>query len=302
MQNCVNFWRYIMLLFLCLSLSLTLIVLGLDLDWLINGPAFMARICARIKERFNNEEVPADEEDLLKNLTLASESVWLQLFVIIIVAVTCIFIMINIIGCAGTCMMSYSLLSGFTIFMMVTSILAVTVACSLLLPLHSSNMDSPLAPLAKDLIDKYKIEEGGSAKIVIDTVQRQLQCCGYDNILDWRPEESSGSGVSGDNVTAGGRGQPWLPASCCNSPPCTEEKAFQEPCKMKLRENALNPNTAIGLVGIFVIILVTFISTTFFVSLIMCCIARRWRGTKWSVVQCDETALRSPSQDREPCF
>ena len=97
--------------------------------------------------RFNNEEVPADEEDLLKNLTLASESVWLQLFVIIIVAVTCIFIMINIIGCAGTCMMSYSLLSGFTIFMMVTSILAVTVACSLLLPLHSSNMDSPLAPL-----------------------------------------------------------------------------------------------------------------------------------------------------------
>jgi len=291
-----------MLLFLCLSLSLTLIVLGLDLDWLINGPTFMARICARIKERFNNEEVPADEEDLLKNLTLASESVWLQLFVIIIVAVTCIFIMINIIGCAGTCMMSYSLLSGFTIFMMVTSILAVTVACSLLLPLYSSNMDSPLAPLAKDLIDKYKIEEGGSAKIVIDTVQRQLQCCGYDNILDWRPEESSGSGVSGDNVTAGGRGQPWLPASCCNSPPCTEEKAFQEPCKMKLRENALNPNTAIGLVGIFVIILVTFISTTFFFSLIMCCIARRWRGTKWSVVQCDETALRSPSQDREPCF
>ena len=52
MQNCVNFWRYIMLLFLCLSMSLPLIVLGLDLDWLINGPAFMARIFARIKERY----------------------------------------------------------------------------------------------------------------------------------------------------------------------------------------------------------------------------------------------------------
>ena len=97
--------------------------------------------------RFNNEEVPADEEDLLKNLTLASESVWLQLFVIIIVAVTCIFVIINVIGCAGTCLMSYSLLSGFTIFMMLASILAVTMACSLLLPLHSSTMDSPLAPL-----------------------------------------------------------------------------------------------------------------------------------------------------------
>jgi len=271
-----------MLLFLCLSMSLTLIVLGLDLDWLINGPAFMARICARIKERFNNEDVPADEEDLLKNMTLASESVWLQLFVIIIVAVTCVFVIINVIGCAGTCLMSYSLLSGFTIFMMLTSILAVTVACSLLLPLHSPTMDSPLAPLAKDLINKYKVEEGGSAKIVIDTVQRQLQCCGYDDMLDWRPEEVRGG--SGDNVTIGGRGQPWLPVSCCNSAPCTEDKAFQEPCKLKLRENALNPNTAIGIIGIFVIILVSFIFITFLISLIMCCIARRWRGTKWSVV------------------
>jgi len=273
-----------MLLFLCLSMSLTLIVLGLDLDWLINGPAFMARICARIKERFNNEEVPADEEDLLKNLTLASESVWLQLFVIIIVAVTCVFVIINVIGCAGTCLMSYSLLSGFTIFMMLALILAVTVACSLLLPLHSPTMDSPLAPLAKDLINKYKVEEGGSAKIVIDTVQRQLQCCGYDDILDWRPEEGQARGGSGNNVTIGGRGQPWLPVSCCNSAPCTEDKAFQEPCKLKLRENALNPNTAIGIIGIFVIILVSFIFITFFISLIMCCIARRWRGTKWSVV------------------
>ena len=97
--------------------------------------------------RFSNEEVPADEEDLLKNLSLASESVWLQLFVIMVVAVTCVFVIINMIGCAGTCLLSYSLLSGFTIFMMLSSILAVTVACSLLLPLHSSKMDSPLAPL-----------------------------------------------------------------------------------------------------------------------------------------------------------
>ena len=95
------------------------------------------------------------------------------------------------------------------------------------------------------MIDKYKVEEGGSAKIIIDTVQRQLQCCGYDDILDWRPE----AGIFGDNVTIEGRDQPWLPSSCCNSSPCTEENAFKDPCKMKLRENALNPDTAIGLIG-----------------------------------------------------
>merc|ERR1739838_249443 len=98
-------------------------------------------------------------------------------------------------------------------------------------PLHSSDMDSPLAPLAKDLINKYKIEEGGSAKIVIDTVQRQLECCGYDDILDWRPEEGSGRGVSGDNVTAGERGQPWLPASCCDSPPSPRRRRSQSPAR-----------------------------------------------------------------------
>ena len=89
---------------------------------------------------------------MLKNMTLASESVWLQLFVIIIVAVTCVFVIINVIGCAGTCLMSYSLLSGFTIFMMLASILAVTVACSLLMPLHGPTMDSPLAPLVSTMI------------------------------------------------------------------------------------------------------------------------------------------------------
>ena len=114
--------------------------------------------------RFNNEEVPADEEDLLKNLTLASESVWLQLFVIIIVAVTCIFVIINVIGCAGTCLMSYSLLSGFTIFMMLTSILAVTMACSLLLPLYSSTMDSPLAPLVFRN-NKHLWQEGSQGEV-----------------------------------------------------------------------------------------------------------------------------------------
>ena len=90
--------------------------------------------------------------------------------------------------------------------------------------------------------------------IAVVTIQRQLQCCGYDDMLDWRPEEGlgigRGRGVSGDNVTIGGRDQLWLPSSCCNSAPCTEDKAFQEPCKLKLRENALNPNTAIGIIGI----------------------------------------------------
>ena len=98
------------------------------------------------------------------------------------------------------------------------------------------------------MINKYKIEEGGSAKIVIDTVQTQLQCCGYDDMLDWRPEEVAiiGRGVSRDNVTI--CDQDWLPSSCCGAAPCTQHKAFRELYNLKLRVNAQNLNTSIGMI------------------------------------------------------
>ena len=50
-NNCVNVLRYIMLLVLFISMAAALLVLGVDLDWLINGPQFVAKVCARIQER-----------------------------------------------------------------------------------------------------------------------------------------------------------------------------------------------------------------------------------------------------------
>ena len=94
-------------------------------------------------------EGPVDEEEFLENLNHASQSVWLQLFVIIIVAITIVFIIINIIGCAGSCLLSYSLLSGFTIFMLMSSIFAISFAFAFFLPFANLDvkMDSPLKPL-----------------------------------------------------------------------------------------------------------------------------------------------------------
>ena len=50
-NNCVNVLRYIMLLVLFISMAAALLILGVDLDWLINGPQFVAKVCARIQER-----------------------------------------------------------------------------------------------------------------------------------------------------------------------------------------------------------------------------------------------------------
>ena len=51
-DQCVNFWRYTLLAFLCISIVAAFFVLGVDLDWLLNGPEFVAKVWSRIKERW----------------------------------------------------------------------------------------------------------------------------------------------------------------------------------------------------------------------------------------------------------
>ena len=111
MECCINVVRYIFLLVLFLSLTLSVIVLGVDVDWLVNGAGFMAKVMSRVKERLVNEE-ESDEEKLLEELTEVRQSVWLQMFVIIIIAIAVVFIISTLFGCAGACSLSYSLLSG----------------------------------------------------------------------------------------------------------------------------------------------------------------------------------------------
>ena len=201
-------------------------------------------------QRMANEDL-TDEEELLKNFTIARESIWLQVFVIIIVAITTIFVIINLIGCAGSCILSYSLLSGFTIFMMLTSILGIAVTCAFILPFAniSSDLDSSLDPMARDLISQYKTEKhGGTAHIIIDSVQRELECCGYNSLNDWKeavitPRSMETNDTIGDEMK--------FPDSCCplNVTRCTVEDVFTVPCREVIQDNYLNPDNVIGLIG-----------------------------------------------------
>jgi len=316
MECCVNFVRYILLLVLFISLTFTLIVLGVDLDWMINGPEFVTKVIARIKERLVNEEY-ANEEKLLEDLTLVRQSVWLQVFVIIIVAIAIVFIISVLFGCAGACTLSYSLLSGFTVFMVLMSIMAITTACAFLIPLNSTEdmKDSPLAskPMVQDLMHQYNQPP---VKMLIDAVQQELQCCGYDSKDDWLVNQGfllarSRYGMDEDmetgnitqaatvNITQAAQEtsnitkaekliqeEDLLPRSCC-SPyvgKCTKDQGFAKPCKTAIRENFLKPNNVIGIIGLATIVVVSFMCFTVLISLLMCCIARRYRDTKWSVV------------------
>ena len=140
------------------------------------------------------------------------------------------------------------------------------------------------------MIRDYK--DGGPAELVVDTVQRQLECCGFLGVEDWAREAENLVQVRA--ARANNRSVSsvmWLPASCCKEAACSLGNAFAESCQDKIRENYLNPNNAIGLLGkisskiriylihycpgISIIVVVSFMILTLLISLAMCCIARR---------------------------
>ena len=101
---------------------------------------------------------------------------------------------------------------------------------------------------AEDLIRDYK--DGGPAELVVDTVQRQLECCGFLGVEDWAREAENlvqvrAARANNRSVTS----VMWLPASCCKEAACSLGNAFADSCQDKIRENYLNPNNAIGLLG-----------------------------------------------------
>ena len=101
---------------------------------------------------------------------------------------------------------------------------------------------------AEDLIRDYK--DGGPAELVVDTVQRQLECCGFLGVEDWAREAENlvqvrAARANNRSVTSA----MWLPASCCKEAACSLGNAFADSCQDKIRDNYLNPNNAIGLLG-----------------------------------------------------
>ena len=100
------------------------------------------------------------------------------------------------------------------------------------------------------MIRDYK--DGGPAELVVDTVQRQLECCGFLGVEDWAREAENlvqvrAARANNRSVTS----VMWLPASCCKEAACSLGNAFAESCQDKIRDNYLNPNNAIGLLGNF---------------------------------------------------
>lgn len=258
--------RYSLLACLCLLLVVTLVVLGLDLDLLINGPAYLAKVVTNIVNRWTKEHT-IDQMDLVEVLLVARESLWVHIPMIILVVVTTIMVVVIVVGFLGASLMSYSLLSGFT---MAVFLNLIVVAAVVIWVLVSSAENSVLDQFLMEKMRQLQGQEDNSGLfgLVLDTMQRDLQCCGLKSPTDW--------------LEAGP-----LPPSCCPSScsasgwdcgaqvsNCRQEEAYTSSCLEVVRSQVLQPGTLVGSIGITVMTLVCLMVATFFLSTCLCLWAR----------------------------
>jgi len=267
MNSCVKYMRYLLLLFIMTSCLATLVVLGLDLDLLLNGPDYLTKIITNIVNRLHQEEI-VDQEELREVLLDARQSLWVHIPMLTILVISVMMLFLNCVGCAGACLHSYSLLSGFTMIMIVNLVLYLCLS----LWIFVNNMeDSVMDSYVSEKITQYHLGEG-IFNLVIDTVQRDLQCCGFRKQSDW-----SGS----------------FPASCCpdscagqgqgcllvEENLCVADSAYNTSCLEKIRSSLLNPGSSmIGVIGVSFLVAVGVVAVTTALSLCLCIAARRSRG------------------------
>eukprot|EP00092_Neocalanus_flemingeri_P000955 GFUD01001018.1.p1 GENE.GFUD01001018.1~~GFUD01001018.1.p1 ORF type:complete len:293 (-),score=63.28 GFUD01001018.1:59-937(-) len=260
MKPCINCIRYSLLVLLFISCIVTLVVLGLDLDLLLNGPEYLSKVLTNIVNRLHKEEI-VNQEQLTATLLEARQSLWVHIPMVMVVVLSVVLLMLNMLGCAGACLLSYSLLSGFTMFMFVNFVLFTALA----LWIFVNNMeDSVMESFVTDKISQYNQSEG-IFNLVIDTVQRDLQCCGFRSSSDW-----SGS----------------FPASCCPDT-CAEEeclevgqecllqRVYTSNCLEMIRSQLLQPSSMVGLIGVTFLVVVAVVGVTTLTSLCLCLAARK---------------------------
>jgi len=270
MSTCVNIMRYLLMIFIVISCLAALVVLGLDLDLLLNGPDYLSKVITNVVNRLHQEEI-VDQEELNEVLLEARQSLWVHIPMLMIMVLSVVILFFNCLGCAGACILSYSLLSGFTIVMFVNLVLYLCLA----LWIFGNNMeDSVMDSYLSDKISQYQQGEGkGMFDVVIDTVQRDLQCCGFKSLADW-------AGIYPSSCCPGncaGQGLECLQVE----ENCLENNTFTTSCLDKIRSNLLEPSSMIGVIGLSFLVAVAVVGVSTILSLFLCVAARRTRSDRW---------------------
>jgi len=269
-KPCIKMVRYTLLFFILISSIIFLVVLGFDLDLLLNGPKYLSKVIAVIFNR--NQEGVINEKELSADLMESMHSLWIHIPMVLIMTMSIIALLLNALGCTGACVLSYSLLSGFFIFTLVVFVFCL----SLTLWIFLSKNDHPaIASYVTEKISEYN-KTGGIFNLVIDTVQRDLQCCGFLSPSEWSD---------------------IFPASCCQDK-CTEqycedqecvlENIHINTCKELIKSNLLQPTSVIGIIGIMSVTVMVAVGVIAALSFCLCIAARSYHVRMWRPQSEDE--------------
>ena len=246
--------RVILLLLITISFLITLVVLGVDIDFLINGPDYVVKMITNVVNRIHEEEI-VDAKQLSDALSEARWRLSIHIPLVVIAVVAILVSLVNLLGCAGAVNMSYSLLSGFTLFMVLFFIPYAYFGTYVFVQGEDSIMDN----LVAEKISEYHLKNNSVFNLIIDTVQQDLECCGFKSSDDW------------------GEYFPW---SCCHGHTCHAENIFEDGCQPLIWSHLLETKSAVGVLGIALLITVIVIGLTAILSLCLCIVSRSHRPGK----------------------
>jgi len=261
MNILVTILRLLLLFFIWISIVVAAALLSLDIDLMLNGPKTLAKVLSMIINRFRNDENLIDPEYLEDMMTELNQSFWVQMLLLMVLVLAILILSINLFGCAGSCLVSYPLLSGFSMFMFVTFALFLSIA----LWVFTNKLDDDLfVAFVNEKIKEYRNGTNSFFNVIIDTVQQDLECCGFKSALDWQDDHLLNN---------------TFPKSCCSNfePECIRQKVFEKNCLEEIGNNLFEPLTLVGFFGNVYLMIVVVTGATFIVACGLCLAAGRKR-------------------------
>jgi len=268
--RCVQMSFQILLLF---SLIASLIVLGVVIDYIVNGPDYVVKMVSNVFNKLHNEEI-LGQMQVIHVLEKAKSDFFVHIVLVTVVMGAVLLCIVLLIGCAGAIKMSYSLLSGFTLIMFLFFITSSCIASYM----FSEKKDPFMDTLVKEKIADYYENRNSIFNIIIDVVQRDLKCCGFKSFDDWSE---------------------MFPSSCCPKQFCTSNNIFKENCQNSIKLHWLEPDSVIGVIGIFA---VTSVILSGLVTLLSCCICVVSRSNRVRNYHCSQAALNGEKAFQESRF
>jgi len=143
-------------------------------------------------------------------------------------------------GCCGAIRESHCMIVTFAVFLLVILIVKIAIGIVAFVTIHKGGWEDAVRDTITNTFGNYTLGETNALNDEVDSLQRNLECCGVDGPTYWMD-----------------RGFKQIPRSCCINPdPNTrcdsQDQVFQDGCVDRLKELLKTIGIALGAIAIAV--------------------------------------------------